>query len=103
MGGAGPDFWYQQIEMDEAVFGAIFSFTTLAVMQFDTEKEVVLIDYDTIPAVFIGQTGAVPVDFIWVEDSPLTNSTNDLLVVTDSAQGVRPLTVDAEVLITASP
>jgi len=102
-GGAGPTFWFQDTQGDEVVIGSIFSFTNLAVMQFDTEKEVVLIDYETIPAVFIGQTGPVPVDFIWVEDSPLTMTTNDLLVVTDSAQGIAPLTVDAEVLITASP
>jgi hypothetical protein len=102
-GGAGPTFWFQDTQGDEVVIGSIFSFTTLAVMQFDTEKEVVLIDYETIPAVFIGQTGPVPVDFIWVEDSPLTTTTNDLLVVTDSAQGIAPLAVDAQVLITASP
>ena len=101
--GAGPTFWFQDTQGDEVVIGSIFSFTTLAVMQFDTEKEVVLIDYETIPAVFIGQTGPVSVDFIWVEDSPLTATTNDLLVVTDGAQGITPLTVDAEVLITASP
>ncbi|MBT6452217.1 MAG: hypothetical protein HN891_05905 [Planctomycetes bacterium] len=102
-GGAGPTFWFQNTQGDEVVIGSIFSFTSLAVMQFDTEKEVVLIDYDTIPAVFIGQSGAVPVDFIWVEDSPQTTTTNDLLVVTDSAQGIAPLTVDAQVSITASP
>ncbi len=102
-GGAGPTFWFADTLGDEVVIGTILSFTSLAVMQFDTEKEVALIDYDTIPGVFIGQSGAVPVDFIWVEDSPLTTTANDLLVVTDTAQGIAPLTVDAEVLITASP
>ena len=102
-GDTGPDFWFQDTLGDEIVIASIFSFTSLAVMQFDTEKEVVLIDYETIPAAFIGQSATASVNFAWIPYTPMTSTTNDLLVVTDSAQGIAPLTVDAEVLITASP
>jgi len=101
-GGAGPSFWYQQIEADEVVLGAIFSFMDLAVMQFDTEKEIAVLDLDTVPGMFIGQTGDIPVSFEWVEESQYTNSANDLLVVEDSAQGVRPLTIEAVVQMVRS-
>ncbi len=101
-GGAGPDFWYQQIEADEVVLGAIFSFMDLAVMQFDTVKEIAVLDLDTVPGMFIGQTGNIPVSFDWVENSQYTNSANDLLVVEDSAQGVLPLTIDAVVQMVRS-
>jgi hypothetical protein len=74
----------------------------LAVMQFDTEKEIAVLDLDTVPGMFIGQTGDIPVSFEWVEESQYTNSANDLLVVEDSAQGVRPLTIDAVVQMVRS-
>lgn len=102
-GGAGPTFWFQDTQGAEVVIASIFSFSfPVVLMQFDTEQEVALVDYATVPAAFINQAGPVLSNFEWVLETPLTPTTNDILVVTELAQGVVPLTIDAEVPLVRS-
>ncbi len=97
--GTGPTFWTTQLESDEIIVGAIFSFTELTILQFPVETELVSVDYNTVESAFIGVAGPVVTPLTWVEDTPVTNTSNDLLVVADPAQGIVPLAIDGQLTL----
>jgi len=98
-GGNGPDLWLTNLQADEVIVAAILSFTGPSVTQFEIAKEIVLVEYDTIPSAFIGQTGSVQVALQWQEDSAYTQTQDDLFLVDDSAEGVIPLAIDIDAIL----
>ena len=95
-GGGGPDFWFTDLQADEVIVVAVFSFTGPSATQFEVARDLALVEYDTIPSAFIGVTGPVPVSLQWQNDSPYTNAQDDMLLVDDSAEGVIPLGIDID-------
>ena len=95
-GGTGPSFWFTNMQNDQVVVAAVLFFTDPSTVQFEVDREIVLIEYDTIPSSFIDQTDPVHVSLQWQEDSPYTPTTSDMLIVADSAEGTVPVGIDSE-------
>ena len=98
-GGGGPDFWHTDLQADEVIVVAVFSFTGPSVTQFEVTRELALLEYDTVPSSFIGETGPVQVSLQWQDDSPYTPTQDDMMVVDNSAQAVIPLGVDVDAIL----
>ena len=95
-GDDGPSFWFANLLGDQVVVAAVLFFADPSTVQFEVVRDVVLVEYDTIPSTFIDQTEPVQVSLQWQEDSPYTPTTSDMLIVADSAQGMVPLGIDSE-------
>ena len=99
-GDTGPSFWFANLQADQLVVAAVLFFADPSTVQFGVDREIVLVEYDTIPASYVGQTEPVQVSLQWQEDSPYTPTASDMLIVADSAKGTIPVGVDpAGVLI----
>ncbi|MEC9476995.1 MAG: putative Ig domain-containing protein [Planctomycetota bacterium] len=95
-GGTGPSFWFTNMQNDQVVVAAVLFFADPSTVQFEVDREIALIEYDTIPSSFIDQTDPVHVSLQWQEDSPYTPTTSDMLIVADSAEGTVPVGIDSE-------
>lgn len=95
-GDTGPSFWFANLQADAVVVAAVLFFADPSTVQFETDRDIVFVEYETVAASYIGETDPVQVSLQWQNDSPYTPTVNDMLIVADSAKGTIPLGVDSE-------
>ena len=71
-GDEGPSFWFANLLGDQVVVAAVLFFADPSTVQFEVVRDVVLVEYDTIPSTFIDQTEPVQVSLQWQEDKAIS-------------------------------
>ena len=100
-GGGGPDYWFPFFNGEGITIGCLFSFSFASVLTAEVPRQIVIVDYETVPGALAGDLDGETTTLLWANTAGTPPVDN--LVVLDGSTGILPVFVAPTITLVPAP